>query len=198
MTRRRLEQEQAKKLILDEAEKLFIEKGFTRATMEELRKRCGMSKGNLYYHFKNKEEIMMKIIENFVEKSLDEFDDVTFPGQTCSEKLFAFIELSSQDLSNPLLKPIEEFGNEKDDNTQFENIISALFNKTINYIKGIVREGIQNEEFKPIDEDTITINIISMLAGITQLCMIMPEIASKDYVQVQREALNNLFEGLSS
>jgi AcrR family transcriptional regulator len=47
--------------IINAAEKVFFQKGFFTATMQEVAKAAGMSKPSLYFYFKNKEELYMAI-----------------------------------------------------------------------------------------------------------------------------------------
>lgn len=64
MTRVRLEKEERKKQIKEVALQLFIEKGLVRTTMEEIIEKAGMSKGGMYYHYNNKEEIFEELIKD--------------------------------------------------------------------------------------------------------------------------------------
>lgn len=48
-------------LIVNAAEKVFSQKGFVAAKMEEVAKEAGMSKASLYFYFKSKEELYMAI-----------------------------------------------------------------------------------------------------------------------------------------
>jgi AcrR family transcriptional regulator len=54
--------------ILEAARELFNERGATRVTTHHIAAACGISPGNLYYHFKNKEEIIRALFA----ASLDE------------------------------------------------------------------------------------------------------------------------------
>ncbi|MDP4145939.1 MAG: TetR/AcrR family transcriptional regulator [Bacillota bacterium] len=51
-----------KKTIFDSAMKVFSQRGYTGATMDEIAVTAGVAKGTLYYHFKSKEEIFKYII----------------------------------------------------------------------------------------------------------------------------------------
>ena len=43
--------------ILDTAERLFIEKGYDHASLQEIIDETGLSKGAIYHHFTSKEDI---------------------------------------------------------------------------------------------------------------------------------------------
>lgn len=64
MTRVRLEKEERKKQIKEAALQLFIEKGLVRTTMDDIIDKTGISKGGVYYHYKNKEEIFSELIKD--------------------------------------------------------------------------------------------------------------------------------------
>ncbi len=55
--RKRREREQRRDQILKAAKKVFSDKGFNRATMEEIAGEAELSPGTLYIYFKNKEEL---------------------------------------------------------------------------------------------------------------------------------------------
>lgn len=52
---------QSKEKILKAAGEVFSQKGFDSATMQDIMKKCGLSKGAIYHHFKSKEEIMQAL-----------------------------------------------------------------------------------------------------------------------------------------
>ena len=49
--------------ILDTAERLFIEKGYDRASLQEIIQETGLSKGAIYHHFASKEEILYAVCD---------------------------------------------------------------------------------------------------------------------------------------
>ncbi len=63
-----------KEAILDSAAWLFAEKGFREASMAELAKMTGVAQGTIFYHFKNKEELFLAILEDIKKEIIKEFD----------------------------------------------------------------------------------------------------------------------------
>lgn len=55
--RRQREKEERRRQILDTAEKVFFEKGFDQATVDEIAARAEISKGLVYVYFQNKQEL---------------------------------------------------------------------------------------------------------------------------------------------
>jgi len=62
-----------KNIILEGAARLFSEKGFGETPMTEISKATGAAEGTIFYHFKNKEELFVAILEDFKKNIIEEF-----------------------------------------------------------------------------------------------------------------------------
>ncbi|MFC1552669.1 TetR/AcrR family transcriptional regulator [Candidatus Latescibacterota bacterium] len=67
LSRRERERAQHRKEIMDAAIKVFAEKGYHEATLEEISQEAEFSKGALYLYFSNKEDILFSILEDMFE-----------------------------------------------------------------------------------------------------------------------------------
>lgn len=56
---------------LDAALELFSEQGFRGSTMRDIAERAGISMGNLYHHFPNKDSLFERLFERYWERLLD-------------------------------------------------------------------------------------------------------------------------------
>jgi AcrR family transcriptional regulator len=50
--------------LLTSARKLFVKKGFRGTTTDEIARKAGLTKGALYHHFDNKEDILLALVED--------------------------------------------------------------------------------------------------------------------------------------
>jgi AcrR family transcriptional regulator len=57
--------------ILDVSTSLFASKGFDATGIDEIARAVGITKSVIYYHFKNKSEILDTIIKEFIEESME-------------------------------------------------------------------------------------------------------------------------------
>lgn len=57
-TRERLSAEDRKRQICGAAKEVFLSTGFENATMEDIMKAAGLSKGGLYHHYKSTHDIL--------------------------------------------------------------------------------------------------------------------------------------------
>ena len=59
--------------ILEAATRLLAAKGYKEASMAELARITGVAQGTIFYHYKNKEELFLSILEGFKEDIVAEF-----------------------------------------------------------------------------------------------------------------------------
>jgi TetR/AcrR family transcriptional regulator len=65
------EKEHRREAIIKAAEKLFLKKGFENTIMDEIARRCDLSKGALYLYFSTKEQLYLVIINRAITEMLD-------------------------------------------------------------------------------------------------------------------------------
>ena len=85
MRRTKEDAEKTKESILLSAMNLFYEKGYSKTTFDEIAKRINLTKGAVYWYFRNKPDIVAALINRFVRKFLEKQaqtlpcdDDLTF------------------------------------------------------------------------------------------------------------------------
>jgi len=77
-----------KKEILDKAQALFIKKGYSKTTINDILKAEGIAKGTFYHYFKSKEEVMDALIMRFVSLSAEIIEaKANQPGKNAIEKM---------------------------------------------------------------------------------------------------------------
>jgi AcrR family transcriptional regulator len=94
--------EEAKSRILDAANKVFAEKGYHEATMDDIAKRLGVSKGAIYLYFSSKEDLFEAMCKTapqaFKEILFSSFGDEANPIQSATQFFDKMLKLSA---SNP-------------------------------------------------------------------------------------------------
>ncbi|MGV8829028.1 MAG: TetR/AcrR family transcriptional regulator [Breznakibacter sp.] len=56
-----------KEFIIDEAFKLFLNHSYEAVSISDISKAIGLTKGALYHHFKNKEELFISVIDKYIQ-----------------------------------------------------------------------------------------------------------------------------------
>ncbi len=73
--------------IVDAASKVFSEKGYYQATIEDIECASGLTRGSIYYHFQGKEEIYFSVLACGLRMLRDELRWVTRTSRTGAEEL---------------------------------------------------------------------------------------------------------------
>lgn len=70
--RRRIDEigDESRRRILDAAEELFAERGLERTSFVDISERSGISRGSIPWHFKNKEGLVMAVVERAIDRSM--------------------------------------------------------------------------------------------------------------------------------
>lgn len=76
-----------KELILQEAARLFHEKGYKGTTLRELAKFSGVKGGSIYHHFSSKQEILCHIMEKTMKTLIEGVREAISPETSPYEKL---------------------------------------------------------------------------------------------------------------
>jgi Transcriptional regulator len=76
--------------VVNAAVEVFLEKGYEGASMEGIASKAGMSKGGLYHHFKNKEEILF-YVNNKLCEPLSEFVKMAIEQPRADEAIKSYI-----------------------------------------------------------------------------------------------------------
>ena len=64
--------------IIDAARRVFAEKGVSRTTIDNIASAAGVTRGAVYWHFDNKEELFHAMREQVTLPLLDKFDGALF------------------------------------------------------------------------------------------------------------------------
>ena len=102
LSRREREKAAHRKEIIDAAVKVFAEKGFHAATLEEIAQEAEFSKGALYLYFSSKEDLLYNIL-NYAFQAWPEITIKTITGNTLFRKelISLFNEIAKEIFSHP-------------------------------------------------------------------------------------------------
>lgn len=78
--------------IIDAAEQLFMLQGFAATSTRQIAEKVGITQPNLYYHFPNKEEIYICVLESISQKVAGELNELALKDWSLKEKLIAMVD----------------------------------------------------------------------------------------------------------
>ncbi|MEH7224021.1 helix-turn-helix domain-containing protein [Bacillus sp. JJ1566] len=108
-----------KQLIMEKALELFAKQGFEATSVQQITDQCGISKGAFYLSFKSKDELIIALIDQFMEQVFTDIDHVVREQKDEKNLLFEYYYVSFQsfkqhtDFANILMKEYTQSLNEK-------------------------------------------------------------------------------------
>lgn len=186
-------QEQINKII-DGAVKVFRVKGYEQTTMKDIRESAGVSTGSLYMYFSNKEEIFINVLESTIRKQ-----DIKKPQNnnvSSFEKIENYIENVKEYCNNIQdgIAPIAyEYSISAWRDEERKRFINERFDLGVGYIKGLIEEGINLNEFsKDVDLDRISNFIIVVFEGVNTITVSLGN--KKINIEQQIDFLKSILE----
>ena len=79
--------------IIDAADDLFYRQGFEHTSFAHIATAVGISRGNFYYHFRSKDEILHAVIEARLAKTRDMLHDWEIDSTTPAQRIRCFIRI---------------------------------------------------------------------------------------------------------
>ena len=92
MPRRTKKADRTRASLLKAALRVISRKGYTAATVEEIVKEAGVSKGLAYYHFKNKAALAAAVLQDGVDSLIAEFERIAAESSHASEALMGMFD----------------------------------------------------------------------------------------------------------
>ena len=136
--------------IMDAAMLLFMEKGYTNTTTQDIVDKVNISRGLLYYHFKNKEDILYCLVERYSEKLLRDIHViVNDDDKTAIEKIRAFIDATIISTDNVSAEgtELQKTVDLEENRYMLDKLSHKLIEKLIIYFERIINQGISEKVF---------------------------------------------------
>ncbi|MBC8081086.1 MAG: TetR/AcrR family transcriptional regulator [Gorillibacterium sp.] len=137
--------------ILEVALQCFAEKGYRSATIDDIARKLGMSKGSIYLYFKTKEEIYTRIIQDRMRRTVKGIRSQYTDIEGAADKLHLVIQtFCDQNLEGLrfLLAFHLEFWLESSRRPELREVMEEQNETAITLLRDIVEEGIRTGEFR--------------------------------------------------
>jgi len=180
MRKTKKEAEKTKATILKSALKVFLKNGYSKTSLSDIAKNAGYTRGAVYWHFKDKSEILEKIISKFHDRFSSKQNNILESSLDPIQKINEMININL-----PLLFNNKEFRDFikltwfKTEIDQHEGLlqgkiaITKTFNDTITTLfieassEGLLKKG--------VDPEITSLTVTSIINGIYRGYFIMPD-----------------------
>jgi len=155
--------EQTKKHILESARAVFAEQGYAQASMRLIARASGISVGGLYLHFRNKEDLYLTFMQDWMKKLNDRTQEALLKIDDPADAIRTFIMISI-DFARWNREIIILQGRELGFTFGIDRR-REFFRERRRLIADIVRKGIEKGTFRDCDADEASKVIFNMLRG---------------------------------
>jgi AcrR family transcriptional regulator len=178
--------------ILEAALECFATRGYHTATMDDLVRASGLSKGTLYWHFSSKEEVFLALFDRFVEEIFDAWSRLETEDRPSLEVLRALGEVSVDRLtSDPL--PLGAWAEFLLQPRARERYASVLRNSR-ERLATLVRRGIQRGEIRDLDPKGIAVALTAAVEGTMLQAMVDPGFDAKAHWPLVWEGIHRGYQ----
>ncbi|MCW5912565.1 MAG: TetR/AcrR family transcriptional regulator [Cyclobacteriaceae bacterium] len=133
--------------ILEGAEALFMKYGIRSVTMDDIARHLAVSKKTLYQHFADKEDLVYKMSETFLERAFNQYDAIAHSSKNSIEELSKISVCMRRDMEH--MNPSMLFDLQKY-HPRAWNLWSRYKGKVISEsIMRNIRRGIEDGYFRP-------------------------------------------------
>ena len=160
--------EKTKEHIVEKTALLFNEKGFAGTSFNDIMQATGLSKGCIYGHFTNKDDIALEVFDYNIQRLSNYLDVKTNESQHSIERLLAYPKVIRNFLTIPIWEggcPILNTSTEADDtHPKLKEKASLALSSWQDKIASQITRGIERKEIKTdTDAKEIAIVIIYMI-----------------------------------
>jgi TetR/AcrR family fatty acid metabolism transcriptional regulator len=158
-------------LIIDCAVDAIAEVGFVKASVDQIAKRVGVSKGVITYHFPNKEEIVDAIVEKVVSVGRAYMEPRIIAETSVAGRLRAYIEshLEFMDAHRKLLIALVEIAMNARRADGSLVIGPAARAERVASLEELLRAGQRSGEFRHFNRRVMALTIIQAIDGMPPL-----------------------------
>ena len=148
--RRERERQERRDAIVGAASRVFLRKGLSQATMEDIAREAELSKGALYLYFKNKDELFL----NIALAALADFDELIArvaqsdraPAEKVRELLVEYLRYAGENQSRfqvamGWLVPNYSVGDESPLFEEYQQAVQRVFDASLKVLKEAVSAG---------------------------------------------------------
>lgn len=160
--------EQKKKLIIENARKVFMEKGYKLVTMKDIVEACEISRGGLYLYFQSTGELFEEVLRAEQEDADDLFAENIPKEASPSDILALLLKEQKKEILNrnaSLNKAIYEYFFDSQELSK-DNMLKKQFDAAVYVIERLIQAGVESGEFYCEDPRGAARHIMYVLEGL--------------------------------
>ncbi len=191
-TRKHAPPEVRRAQILDAAQQCFGQSGYHRTTMDQIVAASGLSKGSLYRHFSNKDDVLLALFDRYAAELFEAGETraaaagSAADGLRCTAELFSELLVGKRELMQSWLGFLEH--------PQARNRMAAVYSESRVAVAALFEQGMADGEFRKVSASHFAAAMTGLAEGVL-LQALMDE--AFDPFPPLRDATDALLRGIA-
>ena len=177
--------------IIDKADELFYQHGYEKTSFSDIAKVVNISRGNFYYHFKSKDDILDEVIKMRLQTIHDMFAEWEKDDPGTRQLIHRFIDLMTHNKHN-----IEQYGCPVGTLCSELSKINHVMQNDASQIFSLFREWLVTQ-FSHLghakDAETLAMHLLTRTQG---LATMMSTFSDDKFYPIEIQALKDWLDGL--
>jgi AcrR family transcriptional regulator len=155
--------------LLGAARRVFAEKGFHAATVDDIAAAAGVAKGTVYLYYKSKQDVYWGALEHGITELHNEIQTQLAAEQTPENKVRAFIEIKIRyfEMNRDFFRIyFSELGSGLSHPAQMPPQFEKMYLRQARLLEAALQQGIQSKAVRNIRTDTAAVAISDLIRGI--------------------------------
>lgn len=169
--------ERTKQFILETAAPIFNRKGISGANIDDVLDATQLTKGCLYGHFENKEDLALQVADYMLHNNAEKLMMNISRGKTAKAKVFAYLDYYKDPLETHIKGgcPVFNMAVEADDNNPaIKEKVAGVLRQGQELFVSILNQGIASGEFTDkLDAVGYAFKAVAAVEGAVVLCRTM-------------------------
>lgn len=186
------DRENRKNQILNAAFEVFVKKGYSKTTMDDIVLASKLSKGALYHYYGSKKELFLSLIDHWETFTFKDFYDKKSQDKKASDILRFFGENVIKTLNEKKHAYIAEieFRAMSNQDLEIKNRSKILYDKLLALFEKVINKGIKENEFKDMNVRKTSIAFLAIFQGITWFVVTDEKaVSAEEYIRDSIELL---------
>lgn len=190
MRRTKEEAEQTKQDILEAALDVFDEKSYDTATLSNIAKKAGVTRGAIYWHFENKFDILRELMEKYFGEFLnDVYSEMNERNESSIASIVILFDSYAKNiLNNPdtlkFRRVLEHKISFTENTEQIESLFGTFKKNMLDTLLKLIKEGQEKKEIREdMTADFLALSLISWIVGYESICLM-----TVSHLEVEKDA----------
>ena len=194
-SKRQIARQERRRQILEAAMAVFSRKGYNAANVSDVASEAGVSQGTIYWYFESKEELLtaglLMLFEDFGRQAFATLDE----QPTATDKLLALGEdmVAFMEMAEGFFMMLVEFWSSSPRREETSQLWTDLLVEYKDLFVGIIDEGIDSGEFRPVDAEPLVWAVMAAYDGLAVYGMLM---SGLDLLATSRVFIETLLQGI--